>query len=233
MDGIGGRLGGGPAGGEVAVAEGAQRLPEPLARRVEAVVGQGPGVHRPPRRTGATLERRAPRGRRRPRRRPARPGRRPGRLGPPLRPLRTGRGGRPPPRPGRPRPPRPAPAPPRAAGRPPETAPGRACRPARAGRPRPRRPRRRTARAPRPTPARGPCCGWPIPRPSAARAPAAGGRTRPRWGRPGRRGRGGGRGRSGPWRCRARRPSRVSGGSAGSPQGSVMPREARKPATPS
>ena len=46
VDGVGGCLGRGPAGGEVAVAEGAQRLPEPLARRVEAVVGQRPGVHR-------------------------------------------------------------------------------------------------------------------------------------------------------------------------------------------
>ena len=47
----GGGLGGGPAGRDVAVAEGAQRLPEPLGGRVEAVVGQSPGADRSPCRT--------------------------------------------------------------------------------------------------------------------------------------------------------------------------------------
>ena len=61
MDGVGGCLGSGSAGGEVAVAERAQRLPEPLAGRVEAVVGEHPGVHRPPRRTGAPSSASSPR----------------------------------------------------------------------------------------------------------------------------------------------------------------------------
>lgn len=51
VDLVGVRFGGGAPGGEISVAQGAQRLPELLLVGIEAFVGQRPGAHRPERRS--------------------------------------------------------------------------------------------------------------------------------------------------------------------------------------